>query len=136
MKDKKPVKVASVMRSHYVVVDGKDTVAEALTRMKEADAAIAIVSKRNDNDAIGLVLLADIAKQVLARDRSPLRINVYEIMAKPVITVAPDMDIRYCARLFENFGLSSAPVVQDGDVIGVVSYTELVLEGLWPDELG
>ncbi|MDH3647658.1 MAG: CBS domain-containing protein [Gammaproteobacteria bacterium] len=136
MKDKKPVKVASVMRSHYVVVDGKDTVAEALTRMKEADAAIAIVSKRNDDDAIGLVLLADIAKQVLARDRSPLRINVYEIMAKPVITVAPDMDIRYCARLFENFGLSSAPVVQDGDVIGVVSYTELVLEGLWPDELG
>ena len=136
MNDKTPVRVRSVMRDHYVVVDGKETVADALTRMREVSAAIAIVRKRHDDDELGVVLLADVAKKVLARDRSPQRTNVYEIMAKPVITVAPEMDIRYCARLFENFGLSSAPVVQDGEVVGVVSYTELVLEGLWPSEMG
>ncbi len=132
MSRKPPIRVQSVMRLSFVVVDGLETVADALTRMKEAGVAMAIVSKRHEDDEIGMVLLADIAKQVLARDRSPERINVYEIMAKPVISVTPDMDIRYCARLFESFGLSSAPVVKDDEVVGVVSYNELVLEGIWP----
>lgn len=129
-------RVEAVMRSAYVVVDGMETVADALTKMKNARSAMAIVSKRHDDDEYGLVLLADIAKQVLARDRSPDRVNVYEIMAKPVISVRPDMDIRYCARLFEHFGLSSAPVMRGNEVIGVVSYNELVLEGLWPAASG
>ncbi|MDH3589793.1 MAG: CBS domain-containing protein [Gammaproteobacteria bacterium] len=132
MSPKEPIRVQSVMRKNYVAVEGMETVAETLTKMKAAGSAIAIVNKRHDDDEIGLVLLADIAKQVLAADRAPQRVNVYEIMAKPVVSVPPEMDIRYCARLFERFGLSSAPVIQDRRVVGVVSYNELVLDGLWP----
>ena len=40
------------------------------------------------------------------------------------------MDIRYCARLFDNFGLSVAPVIGVGKVVGIVSYHEIVLNGL------
>jgi predicted transcriptional regulator len=77
-------------------------------------------------------LFSDIAKQVIAKDRAPERVNVFEIMAKPVIAVRPDMDIRYCARLFDRFGISHAPVVENDRVVGIVSYYQLVLEGL-PD---
>ena len=130
MSRKTPIRVQSVMRLSFVVVDGLETVADALTKMKEAGVAMAIVRRRHEDDEIGMVLLDDIAKQVLARDRSPERINVYEIMAKPVISVPPDMDIRYCARLFENFGIGHAPVAEDGKIIGMVSYYRLVLHGL------
>ena len=44
--------------------------------------------------------------------------------------VQADMDVRYCARLFDSFGLSSAPIIEDGEVIGIVSYKELVFNGL------
>ena len=54
-------------------------------------------------------------------------------MAKPVLTVRPEMEIRYCARLFENFGISHAPVVENGEIVGMVSYYRLVLHGLLPD---
>lgn len=78
--------------------------------MKQNKASVVIVKKRNEHDAYGVVLLADIAKKVLAEDKAPDRVNIYEIMSKPVIAVEPDLDVRYCARLFDRFGLSIAPV--------------------------
>jgi CBS domain-containing protein len=51
-------------------------------------------------------------------------------MSKPVLSVDPDMDIRYCARMFERFGLSRAPVTENGKVIGIVSFTDMVLKGI------
>lgn len=80
------------------------------------------------------MLVADIAKQVLAPSRAPDRCNVYEIMTKPVLSVHPDMHIRYCARLFLKFGISTAPVIDAaGEIKGVVTYDELVLRGLTSD---
>ena len=78
------------------------------------------------------MLFSDIAKEVIAKNRAPERVNVYEIMSKPIITVRPDMEIRYCARLFENFGISQAPVVENDKIVGMVSYYLLVLHGV-PD---
>ena len=102
----------------------------ALAMMADSNARALIVNKHDANDEWGIVVLADIAKKVLARDKSPDRVNVYEIMSKPVIQVSPNMDIRYCARLFERFGLERAPVVENGEVLGMVSYHVLVLRGL------
>ena len=78
-------------------------------------------------------MFRDIAKKVLARDHSPNRVNIYEIMSKPVMSVHPDMDIRYCTRLFDRFGLSRAPVLEKQKIIGLVSYTDIVLKGLSED---
>ena len=124
------VRVREVMQPGVDIIDGIITVGDALRQMKYTDNRALIVDKRHPDDEFGIVLLADIARLVLARDRSPERVNVYEIMSKPVIGVDPAMDIRYCARLFEKFGLSLAPVIDAGKVIGLVSYNDLVLKGM------
>ena len=77
-----------------------------------------------------MLLFSDIAKDVIGKDRAPERVSVYELMAKPVIAIRPNMDIRYCARLFAKFGISHAPVVEHDEVVGIVSYYLLVLGGL------
>ncbi len=125
--------VRDCMRKNVTEVDGTLNVLEALQIMKNVGATSLIVKRRDENDEIGLLLFSDIAKQVIAKNRAPERVNVYEIMAKPVLTVRPDMEIRYCARLFENFGISHAPVVEGGKVVGMVSYYLLVLHGILPD---
>ncbi len=124
------VKTRDVMNQSFIEVDGLMTVKDALIKMKEARAPLVIVKKRNEDDEYGVVLLADIAKKVLAKDRAADRVNIYEIMTKPIISVPADMDVRYCARLFNQFGLSSAPVIDAGKIIGVVGYHELVFEGV------
>jgi len=124
------IKASEVMHEDHLELDGIATVADALHAMKAANASVVIVKKRHEHDAYGILLLSDIAKKVLAKDRAPQRVNVYEIMSKPVISLDPDMDVRYCARMFDRFGLSSVPVIDNGKVLGIVSYSELVFRGL------
>jgi CBS domain-containing protein len=128
--EKKTIRVQEIMRTHFGCIDRRETVRTALSMMQDSNARALIVNKRDEEDELGIVVLADIAKLVLARDKSPDRVNVYEIMSKPVIQVSPQMDIRYCARLFERFGLERAPVVENGEILGMVSYHVLVLRGL------
>ena len=123
----KLVQVKDVMTTNnYQFADGMMTVAEGIKLAKEHNINALIINKRNDQDEYGLVMLADIAKEVIAKDRSPDRVNLYEIMAKPLLSVLPEMDVRYCARLFERFSIHLAPVIKDKQMIGMVDYTNMV----------
>jgi CBS domain-containing protein len=125
------IRVKDVMKTDFGTIDGVATVADALKKMKTLKTAVLIVNKRNEDDEYGMLTSGDIARHVLAKDRAPDRVNVYEIMSKPVISVHPDMDIRYCSRLFANYNLVRAPVLENNKVIGMVSPNSLVLDGLY-----
>ena len=130
MTSKEKISVRDVMKKNFDIIDGMTTVSEALKMMRHVETKTLIVDKRDEHDEYGVVLISDIAKQVLAKNRAPERVNVYEVMANPVISIDPNMDIRYCARLFENFGLSRAPVVESGKMVGIISFTDMVLRGM------
>lgn len=128
------VRVRDVMQSDFDMIDGMATVEDALQQMKHPSTRCLIVNKRHKDDEFGIVLLSDIARKVLAKNRAMERVNVYEIMEKPVIVVYPSMDIRYCARLFDRFRVSRAPVAESGKVLGVVGFTDMVIRGMKPSK--
>jgi predicted transcriptional regulator len=130
------IQVKDVMKHQVDFVDGMKTVKEALEEMQHIETKTLVVNKRHEHDEWGVVVVSDIARKVLAVDKSIERTNVYEVMTKPAVTVSPEMDIRYCARLFEQLGLSRAPVVENKQIIGIVSYTDMVLKGLCKIEWG
>ncbi|ESS72864.1 putative signal transduction protein [Methyloglobulus morosus KoM1] len=125
------IRVKDVMKTDFGTIDGIATVDDALKKMKSLKTAVLVVNKRHEDDEYGLITSGDIARHVLAKDRAPDRVNVYEIMSKPVISVHPDMDIRYCSRLFADYNLVRAPVIDNRTVIGIVSPNSLVLDGLY-----
>jgi CBS domain-containing protein len=131
MNTKQLIRVRDVMKSEFITIDGVATVQEALRSMKSHMTSVLVVNKRHQNDEYGMITAGDVARNVLARDRAPDRVNVYEVMAKPVISVSPDMDIRYCSKLFARYDLGRAPVIDSGEVIGTVSPNALVLDGLF-----
>ncbi len=130
MKTKTPTFVKDVMWEQVDIVDSKSTVAQALEDMQHKKTKMLLVEKSHDHDEYGVLLIADIAAKVIAKDRALDRVNVYEVMNKPAISVHPDMDVRYCARLLTHFGLSRCPVVDNGNIVGVVSLTSIVFNGL------
>ena len=130
LEKRKIIHVSEVMKTDVDIVDGMMTVSAALKSLKYPDTRTMIVDKRHLDDEYGVVMFRDIALMVLAPNLSPDRVNIYEIMSKPVVSVSPQMDIRYCTMLFDNFGLSRAPVIEDSKIVGLVSYTDIVLKGL------
>ncbi|MBT8420133.1 MAG: CBS domain-containing protein [Gammaproteobacteria bacterium] len=132
MNESKVLRVKHVMKRKFDMVSGMTTIKEALEKMQYVETKCLIVEKRHEDDEYGILLLSDIARKVVAEDRAPERINVYEVMQKPVISVDPSMDIRYCAQLFDRFGLSRTPVIENGEVIGIISYTDVVIAVVAP----
>lgn len=136
MSDRKLILARDVMNNDFIMMDGISTVQEGINSMKRSNVHTLLISRRHEHDEFGIVVLADIAKKVLAANKAPERVNLYEIMSKPVLGLDPDMDIRYCARIFYRFGVSIAPVISEKKVLGIISYNELVLHGMLDDKQG
>ena len=123
--------VRDVMKKEFDLVEGVATVREALVMMEHIETKCLIVNKRHEHDEYGIVVIADIAREVLVKDRSADRVSIYEVMTKPAVTVHPGMNIKYASALFARLGLSRAPVIdRDGKIVGIVSYTDMVMKGL------
>ena len=125
---KPELRVGDVMVTEIVSIDGLATVSDAMALMRQHNVNSLVVNRRDEDDEIGLVLISDIARRVIAPNRSSDRVNVYEIMSKPVWTVPPDMLARYAVRLLARFEVSRAVVVDhDRNPIGIVTLRDLTL---------
>ena len=128
MSERSYVNVGDVMSTTIATIDATATVQEAVVKMRDAGVSSLVAERRDASDEYGLVVVSDIAKHVIAENRSPERVNVYEIMSKPVLTVPKDMNIRYAVRLLVQFGLSRGLVVDERRApVGIVTLRDLVL---------
>ena len=118
--------VRAVMSPMPAPIDGMATVHEALELMRKNDVYSLVVERRRPGDEYGMVVVSDIANKVIADNRSPDRVNVYEIMSKPVLTVNADMEIKYAIRLLGRFGLSRGVVVDGNEPVGFITLTDMV----------
>lgn len=130
MNNKPIIRARNVMKKDFISMNGMATVQEGINALRHTDTHAIIIDKRDDNDEYGIVVLADIAKKILAADKSTERVNLYEIMSKPALSVDPEMDIRYCARLLYRFGISIAPVIQDRKILGLITYADIIMHRL------
>ena len=130
MSEKPELRVGDVMVTEIISINGLATVSDAMALMRQHNVNSLVVNRRDEDDEIGLVLVSDIARRVIALNRSPDRVNVYEIMSKPVWTAPPDMLARYAVRLLARFDISRAVVVDhDRNPIGIVTLRDLTLGG-------
>ncbi|KJV05259.1 CBS domain-containing protein [Methylocucumis oryzae] len=127
----KTIRVKEIMKSEFSRIEATQTIKEALEAMKIHRTSVLIVNKRHSDDEWGMITSSDIARDVLAKNRAPDRVNIYEVMTCPVISVHPEMDIRHCSRLFSTYNLVRAPVIVDNQVVGMISPNSLVLDGLY-----
>ena len=121
------VEVREVMNTSIHMVSGLATVEQAIDIMNEKKIGSLVIERRDEKDEYGIVSVYEIAKDIMAVGKSAARTSVYEIMKKPVVTLAPDMNVKYAVRLLTRLGESRALVTGAQGVEGLVTVRNLVL---------
>lgn len=119
-----------VMTKKVIMIDGMATAKEAVELMRRENVESLIVEKRYPQDAFGIVNVSDFIRGVIIADKTSEEVNVFEIMTKPIISVPSTMDVRYVASLMVNVGIRMAPVEENGEYIGKVSLSDLILDDM------
>ena len=125
LKDVRFAKARDVMTKNVVYIDGSASVAEAVTTMRETSVSSLLVNRRNSDDAWGIITQKDVVNKVVDPGKDVIHVKVYEIMSKPLITVAPGLALKYCARLFRMSGIRRAPVFDGKEIVGILSHTDI-----------
>jgi len=121
-------KVSEAMTASVHTIDAMATVKDAIQAMREHGVSSLAVERRDEHDEFGLLVIADIARDVIAVNRAAERVNVYEIMSKPVVSLPADMGIKYAVRLLVRFELSRALVIDAArEPVGIVTLRDMVL---------
>jgi CBS domain-containing protein len=121
-------KVSEAMTASVHTIDAMATVKDAIQAMREHGVSSLAVERRDEHDEFGLLVIADIARDVIAVNRAAERVNVYEIMSKPVVSLPADMSIKYAVRLLVRFELSRALVIDAArKPVGIVTLRDMVL---------
>jgi len=118
------LQVKDVMVKNLITVEAEDTVKKAAELMDKHDIGCLIVI--NYSNPIGIVTERDMLKKVILERRDPGKLKVGNIMSAPLITSHPTAEVRDAVRLMNERRIKKLPVMEDGNLIGLVSLTDVM----------
>jgi CBS domain-containing protein len=105
-------------------IDADASVLEAVKQMVEANIGSLLVMK--DGEIAGIVTERDYLRRVALEGAADEKATVEEIMSSPLIVVTPETTIDECMALMTDRRIRHVPVVEDGEVVGIVSIGDVV----------
>ena len=123
MSDAKTMTIADVMTKSVISVDAVITINEAAKMMEDAKVGAVIVME--DNTPVGIVTDRDFAVKVAAHAYQ-ISEPVKQIMSSPLFSVSSDESIRTAADLMHDRGIRKLPVIDDENVVGMITSTDIV----------
>ncbi len=105
-------------------IEAGASVFEAVEEMVEANVGSLLVTDRGD--IVGIVTERDYLRRVTLEGRTDRDTAVGEIMSSPLVVVTPETEIDECMAVMTDRRIRHLPVVEDGEVVGVVSIGDLV----------
>ena len=119
--------VHDIIRSKGSVIFSTEpgaSVYHALEIMQEKNVSSLVVME--NQKLVGIFTERDYARKVILKGKSSRETPVGDIMSGNVITVTPDSTVDYCMQLMTEKFIRHLPVVENDNLIGLVSIGDLV----------
>ncbi|HTX61843.1 MAG TPA: CBS domain-containing protein [Methanobacterium sp.] len=96
----------------------------ALELMREKNVSGLPVVKNGTKKLVGILTRSDLVK-------NPDEEQIALIMTRDIITASPDQDIKEAAGMMLKYGIRRVPVVEDGELVGLVTASDIINKALW-----
>jgi CBS domain-containing protein len=112
-------------KGHDVLqIEGDATVFDAVKAMVDAGVGSLLVT--DEGSITGIFTERDYLRRMTLEDRDAKETPVREVMSSPLVVVTPATAIDECMALMTDRRIRHLPVVEDGDVVGIVSIGDVV----------
>ncbi len=118
-------KIEDVMVGDVITVEAEATVRQAVDLMNENEIGCLIVVDEEEKP-VGILTERDLLRRVLAKRKDPVRIKVGRVMSKPLVTGTPHMSLEAATKLMFKKKIKKLPVVENGNLVGLVTLTDMV----------
>ncbi len=128
------MKVRDVMTSEVATATADSTLQEIATMMKSEDTgAIPIVE---EDELLGIITDRDIVIRCVADGRDPAEVVAEDILTENIEVVDPDTDVAEALELMGRHQIRRLPVVENGELVGMVSIGDLAVKQGGEQETG
>jgi CBS domain-containing protein len=125
--------VRDVMTTNVEACTTLDNVYEVAAKMKELNVgAIPIIE---NGQIMGMITDRDLVIRGIA-ERKPNSQKVTDVMSEHLVTVSPDMSIEEASQLMAKHQVRRLPVVQNGQLVGIVALGDLAVNKYSDEKAG
>ncbi|MGH3079516.1 MAG: CBS domain-containing protein [Gaiellaceae bacterium] len=112
-------------KGHEVLqIEADATVFEAVKTM--VDAGVGSLLVKDGGDVAGIFTERDYLRRMTLEGRDDKDTAVRDVMTSPLVVVTPENTIDECMAMMTDRRIRHLPVVENGDVVGVVSIGDIV----------
>ena len=118
--------VQDLMVRDVATISPTATIREAMQTMKARRVKSLVVERRDAHDVYGIITYTNILKTIVAEEGDIDLINVYDVCAKPAITISAKADVKYAARQMVNMKLRRLLATEGDDLAGIITMSDIV----------
>lgn len=118
------LEIHDIMVDKVITTKTEATVEDAVKLMNKYEIGCLVVVE--NGKPVGIITERDLLKRVLAKSKETRNMKVREIMSKPLISGAPNIEIEEAAKLMFQKKIKKLPIVEKGKLLGLLTLTDLL----------
>lgn len=118
--------VEDMMVADVVTISPMAKLREAMEVMRDRNIKSLVVERRSGSDAWGMLTYTMLLRTIVYEEGDIDLINVYDIAAKPALSVPRQLDIRQAVSMMLQIGVKRLIVTNNNELKGILTMNDII----------